>query len=75
MSGKAGENAYDLGTFLMRGWHELGNSLYPESQIPLRDHSGLYNHAEQRDVEPLQMDREARVAAPEMEHNEPELER
>ena len=65
---KVGETAYDLGAFFNRGVHEIGNSLFPESNIPLRDHSGLYAKAESRDVEPHE------VQMKEPQRDEPELE-
>lgn len=73
---KIGERNYDLGAFVNRGWHELGNSLYPESNIPLRDHSGLYGRSESRDIEPHR-EPEATVEGPDMDGPEkdgPELE-
>lgn len=73
MTRKFGEENYDLGRFLQRGLHEFANGLYPESSIPLRDHAGLYSSKENRDVEPSQLDREIKPAAPELEHDEPEL--
>ncbi len=57
MTRKFGEQNYDLGQFMQRGVHEIANSLYPESNIPLRDHAGLYGSRENeysqadRDVE------------------------
>ncbi|MBS0263100.1 MAG: hypothetical protein JSS02_14245 [Planctomycetes bacterium] len=69
---KFGERTYDLGAFINRGMHEIGNALYPESQIPLRDHSGLYSGKENRDVESPQSSREVNV--PEREISEPEME-
>ena len=65
---KFGEHAYDLGAFMNRGVHEIANSLYPESNIPLRDHSGLYGKGESRDVEPHE------VEVKEPQRDEPELE-
>jgi hypothetical protein len=73
---KIGEKNYDLGAFVNRGWHELGNSLYPESNIPLRDHSGLYGRGENRDVEPHR-EPEVNVDGPDLEGpdiDEPEME-
>ena len=64
---KVGARAYDLGAFFNRGVHELGNSLFPESNIVLRDHSGLYA-GESRDVEPHE------VQMKEPQRDEPELE-
>ena len=75
MTRKYGEENYDLGRFMQRGLHEFANGLYPESNIPLRDHAGLYGSAEHRDVEPSQADREIRSPTPELEHDEPELDR
>lgn len=72
---KFGEHNYDLGRFMQRGIHEISNALYPESQIPLRDHAGLYANSEQRDVEPSQIDRDVKPPAPELERDEPELDR
>lgn len=68
MAEKFGAENYDLGRFMQRGVHEFANGLYPESNIPLRDHSGLYGKGESRDVEP----HEVEVKEPELE--EPELE-
>jgi len=73
MSRKFGDQNYDLGRFMQRGIHEIANALYPESNIPLRDHAGLYGSTEQRDVEPSQADRD--VKPPELEHEEPDLDR
>jgi hypothetical protein len=70
---KFGEQNYDLERFMQRGLHELSNALYPESNIPLRDHAGLYGSTEHRDVEPSQADREAKHTGPEQEHDDPEL--
>lgn len=72
---KFGEQNYDLERYMQRGLHEIANALYPESNIPLRDHSGLYGSGEQRDVEPSRADREMRQQEPEREHDEPELDR
>jgi hypothetical protein len=69
---KIGARAYDLGAFFNRGVHEIGNSLYPDSPIVLRDHSGLYGKEESRDVESSQSSREVRP--PEREISEPEME-
>jgi hypothetical protein len=74
MSQKFGENNYDLSRFMQRGLHELSNSLYPESNIPLRDHAGLYASTESRDVEPAQTDREVKQQEAQVEREEPELE-
>lgn len=71
MTEKIGEKNYDLGTFIQRGLHEFANSLYPESNIVLRDHAGLYGAKENRDVEPSQPE----TKTPELEHDEPELDR
>jgi hypothetical protein len=67
---KFGEHNYDLGRFGQRGLHEISNALYPESNIPLRDHSGLYGSNEKRDVEAP----EKNLSGPELEQDEPELE-
>jgi hypothetical protein len=72
---KLGERGYDLGAFVNRGFHELGNALYPESNIPLRDHSGLYGKGESRDVKPHH-ERSVNVDVPDLEGpdiDEPEL--
>ena len=67
MSEKFGAKAYDLNAYLARGAHELSNGVvFPDSHIPLRDHSGLYGAREDRGVEPSQ---------PQMEREEPEIER
>jgi hypothetical protein len=72
---KIGEVNYDPERFMQRGLHEISNALYPESNIPLRDHAGLYGASEHRDVEPAQADREVQQAEPdqEQEMDEPEL--
>jgi hypothetical protein len=68
-----GTDAYDLGKYLMRGTHELANGVvFQDSNIPLRDHSGLYGSREDRGVEPSQPDQE--VQPPEVEVDEPDLE-
>ena len=68
-----GADAYDLGKYFMRGAHELSNAVvFQDSNIPLRDHSGLYGGG--RDVEP-HSSREVEYEAPELEHDEPELDR
>ena len=72
MSEKFGAKAYDMKAFLARGGHEFANGVvFPDSNIPLRDHSGLYGNSD-RDVESSRADREAK--APVMERDEPELE-
>jgi hypothetical protein len=71
---KMGARAYDPVAFGMRGLHEIANSLYPESNIPLRDHSGLYGSKEDHDREP-HPNREVEHAEPEREYDEPELDR
>jgi len=73
MSKKFGDQNYHLGHFAQRGLHEIANSLYPESSIPLRDHAGLYGSSEDRDMESSQANREAKHAEPQREHDEPEL--
>jgi hypothetical protein len=75
MSRKFGDQNYDWGRFMQRGVHEIGNALYPESNIPLRDHAGLYGSAENRDVEPSQADRDVKPPAPELEREEPDIDR
>jgi hypothetical protein len=67
MTRKFGEQNYDLGRFLQRGLHELANALYPESQIPVRENSGLYGDAGK------QMERAQ--PQPRLERDQPELER
>jgi hypothetical protein len=75
MAKKYGSDNYDLGRFMQRGLHEISNALYPESNIPLRDHAGLYGSAKDRDVEPSQLDREVKQPTVELEQEEPELDR
>lgn len=72
---KIGEQNYDLARFGQRGLHEIANALYPESNIVLRDHAGLYAATENRDVEASQPNREMTRAEPERVREEPEMER
>ncbi len=67
-----GADAYDLGKFMMRGAHELANGVvFQDSNIPLRDHSGLYGSREDRGVEPSQPEPELTQDGPDL--NEPDL--
>lgn len=72
---KIGARTYDLGTAVSRGRHETGNLLFPESNIIVRDYSGLYASNERRHVDPAQVGREMTAKEPQLERDEPELER
>lgn len=70
---KIGEQNYHLGRFMNRGVHELSNAIvFPDSNVPLRDHSGLYSKENQQ---PENAKEPEPQAPPEKEQEAPDLER
>ena len=74
MSSKLGEKNYDLERYFQRGLTEFANALFPESPLQVRDHSGLYqsDRGDRGSAEPAA---QLQPESPELEHDEPDLDR